>query len=151
MFSECERRARTQPQRKETDPTGASTHVAPAPPALSSLLARTPAPYLPKCPTRSKITSKLPASMAPPCTTTARNSPSAGGCGHHAPPRPTQLGGHRRRKPPGPLRPPAGPPRLLRPVRVKMLEPHADPGCVTFSSLRANPLIPVAAATRPAL
>ena len=62
-------RARTPPQRKETDPSGASTHVAPAPPAPSSLPTPTPSPYLPKCPTLSKISSKLLDPMVLPCTT----------------------------------------------------------------------------------
>lgn len=84
-------RARTPPQRKETDPP-APTHVAPAPRAPSSLPTPTPSPYPPKYSIRQKsapVAGPRRCRRAPRPKRDARRSPSAGDCGHSgAPPRP---------------------------------------------------------------
>lgn len=124
-------RARTPPQRKETDPTGASTHVAPAPRAPSSLPTPTPSPYLPKCPTLSKISSKLLDPMVPPCTTLrsgTRDARLVQGTAGTAVPCPA---------PPGPRGPPAA--ALASPARQRARAARGARLCSSFFSSSESP------------
>lgn len=123
-------------QRKETDPTGASTHVTPAPFGPSSL--PTSLPHSPTCRSAPRGQKSPPGCPTPWCGRALRSEERHAkvarcrGCGHPAPPRPTQRGGHghgpeppraRGRAPWGRPGPPAS-------LRVRVLGSRVGLGCV---------------------
>lgn len=127
-------RART--QRKETDPTGASTHVTPAPLGRPPSPPRVPTPLPAEVPhaVEDHLQALQPHGAAVHCAPKrdTPRSPGAGGCGHPAPPHAARRARRPpRTTPPPPAAPPAGGPGLCVPARPS---PRAARGAGLCSS-----------------